>query len=205
MAEDKMVHPSIEEPSPAAEEKHSVNRCVVLAVLAAAAAVYTTRAVLVRVLIALFVAISLDPAVRLLTRRGMRRGLAVLLIFLVASGLVAAFLVSVIPAMVHQFQALVHDFPGYVANLQDRSARFRELSRPLPSDQQGPGPAREPPRPPRKRPARLHPPPVRGAVLDAHRGGADHLLHDRHAPPAARRHCGCSRMLTARSSAGSPT
>ena len=99
-----------------------------LAVFAAAAAVYTTRAVLVRVLIALFVAISLDPAVRMLTRRGMRRGLAVLLIFLVASGLVAAFLVSVIPAMVHQFQALMHDLPGYVANLQDRSARFRELS-----------------------------------------------------------------------------
>src|SRR5438067_1917199 len=42
----------------------------VLAVLAAAAAVYTTRAVLVRVLIALFIAVSLDPAVRALTRRG---------------------------------------------------------------------------------------------------------------------------------------
>src|SRR5580692_10863568 len=78
----------------------------VLAVLAAAAAVYTTRAVLVRVLIALFVAISLDPAVRMLTRRGMRRGLAVLVIFLIACGLTAAFLVSVIPAMVHQFQSL---------------------------------------------------------------------------------------------------
>jgi len=100
----------------------------VLAVLAAAAAVYTTRAVLVRVLIALFIAISLDPAVRALTRRGMRRSLAVLVIFLVASGLVAAFLMSVIPAMVHQFEALVHDFPGYIANLQDRSARFRELT-----------------------------------------------------------------------------
>ena len=99
-----------------------------LAVFAAAAAVYTTRAVLVRVLIALFVAISLDPAVRMLTRRGMRRGLAVLLIFLIAGGLVAAFLVSVIPAMVHQFQALVNDFPGYLANLQERSARFRGLS-----------------------------------------------------------------------------
>src|SRR5258705_1620701 len=73
----------------------------VLAVLAAAAAVYTTRAVLVRVLIALFIAISLDPAVRALTRRGMRRSLAVLVIFLVAGGLVAAFLMSVIPAMVH--------------------------------------------------------------------------------------------------------
>ena len=99
-----------------------------LAVLAAAAAVYTTRAVLVRVLIALFIAISLDPAVRMLTRRGMRRGLAVLLIFLVAGGLVAAFLVSVIPALVHQFEALVQDFPGYLASLQERSARFRGLS-----------------------------------------------------------------------------
>jgi predicted PurR-regulated permease PerM len=99
-----------------------------LAVLAAAAAVYTTRAVLIRVLIALFIAISLDPAVRMLTRRGMRRGLAVLIIFLVASGLVAAFLVSVIPALVHQFEALVRDFPGYLASLQERSARFRGLS-----------------------------------------------------------------------------
>jgi predicted PurR-regulated permease PerM len=100
----------------------------VLAVLAAAAAVYTTRAVLVRVLIALFVAISLDPAVRALTGRGMQRGLAVLVIFVVAGGLVAAFLVSVIPAMVHQFQELVHDFPGYIASLSDRSARFRQLT-----------------------------------------------------------------------------
>src|ERR1700751_4468574 len=100
----------------------------VLAVLVAAAAVYTTRAVLVRVLIALFIAVSLDPAVRMLTRRGMRRGLAVLVIFLVVGGLAAAFLVSVIPAMIHQFQALVHDFPGYFASLQERSARFRVLS-----------------------------------------------------------------------------
>jgi predicted PurR-regulated permease PerM len=100
----------------------------VLAVLAVAAAVYTTRAVLVRVLIALFIAVSLDPAVRALTRRGMRRGLAVLVIFLVAGGLAAAFLVSVIPAMVHQFQSLVHDFPGYIASLSDRSARFRQLT-----------------------------------------------------------------------------
>jgi predicted PurR-regulated permease PerM len=100
----------------------------VMAVLLAAAAVYTTRAVLVRVLIALFIAISLDPAVRMLTRRGMRRGLAVLVIFLAAAGLTTAFLYSVIPTMVHQFQALVHDFPGYVANLQGRSAGFRELT-----------------------------------------------------------------------------
>jgi predicted PurR-regulated permease PerM len=100
----------------------------VLAVLAAAAAVYTTRAVLVRVLIALFIAVSLDPAVRALTRRGMRRSTAVLVIFLIACGLAAAFLVSAIPAMVHQFQSLVQDFPGYIASLSDRSARFRDLT-----------------------------------------------------------------------------
>src|ERR1700748_2010463 len=103
----------------------------VLAVLVAPAAVYTTRDVLVRVLIALFIAVSLDPAVRALTRRGLRRGLAVpvilltargaavLVIFLTPGGLTAALLVSVIPAMVEQFQALVHDFPGYLASLQD--------------------------------------------------------------------------------------
>src|SRR6185369_12620090 len=100
----------------------------VLAVAAATVAVYTTRALLIRVLIALFIAVSLDPAVRALTRRGMRRGLAVLVIFLIAGGLTAAFLVSVIPAMVHQFEALVQDFPGYIASLSDRSARFRQLT-----------------------------------------------------------------------------
>ncbi len=100
----------------------------VLATLAGAAAIYTARAVLVRVLIALFVAISLDPAVRVLTRWGVRRGWAVTLIFALAMGLVAAFLMSVIPAMVSQFQELVQNFPSYVANLQDRSSRFRELS-----------------------------------------------------------------------------
>jgi predicted PurR-regulated permease PerM len=128
---------------PAGEQRQDVNTRVrpatlfrwgvyaslgVLATLAAAAAVYTARAVLIRVLIALFVAISLDPAVRVLTRWGVRRGWAVLLIFVLALGLVTAFLMSVIPAMVDQFQALVRDFPSYVANLQDRSARFRALS-----------------------------------------------------------------------------
>jgi predicted PurR-regulated permease PerM len=100
----------------------------VLTVVAVAAALYTVRGVLIQALTALFAAISLDPAVRMLTRCGMRRGLAVLLIFLVALGLVAAFLVAVIPAVVHQFQAMVNDFPDYLARLQDRSAHFRQLS-----------------------------------------------------------------------------
>jgi predicted PurR-regulated permease PerM len=91
-------------------------------------ALYTVRAILVRILIALFIAVSLDPAVRLLVRRGLRRGVAVTLIFLLAFALVAGFLLSVIPPLVDQFRNLVDDLPGYLTQLQDRSARFRELN-----------------------------------------------------------------------------
>ncbi len=100
----------------------------VLATLAAAAAVYTARAVLIRAAIALFVAISLDPAVRWLVRKGVRRSVAVTIIFVIVLALTAAFLMSVIPAMVSQFRGLVDDLPRYLNQLQDRSSRYRELS-----------------------------------------------------------------------------
>jgi predicted PurR-regulated permease PerM len=100
----------------------------VVATLAAAAAVYTARAVLIRTAIAIFVAISLDPAVRFLVRRGVRRSVAVTIIFVIVLALTTAFLMSVIPAMVSQFRGLVDDLPGYLTQLQDRSTRFRELS-----------------------------------------------------------------------------
>src|SRR5829696_568085 len=91
-------------------------------------ALYTVRAILVRILVALFVAVSLDPAVRALERRGLRRGFAVTLIFLLAFALVTAFLLSVIPPLVTQFSNLVDDLPGYLSNLQDRSSQFRQLN-----------------------------------------------------------------------------
>jgi predicted PurR-regulated permease PerM len=100
----------------------------VLATAAAAAAVYTTRGVLTEALIALFLAISLDPAVRLLMRWRIRRGIAVLVVVLVALGLTAAFLQSVIPALADQFQAMVRDFPHYMASFQHRSAGFRQIT-----------------------------------------------------------------------------
>ena len=91
-------------------------------------ALYTVRAILVRVLIALFIAVSLDPAVRWLAKRGMRRGFAVTVIFLLAFALVAGFLLSVIPPLVTQFRNLVDDLPGYLTRLQSRSSQFRELN-----------------------------------------------------------------------------
>jgi predicted PurR-regulated permease PerM len=90
-------------------------------------ALYTVRAIVVRVLIALFIAVSLDPAVRFLAKRGVRRGVAVTLIFLLALGLVAGFLLSVIPPLVTQFRNLVDDLPDYLSRLQARSSQFREL------------------------------------------------------------------------------
>src|ERR687897_1369295 len=81
-------------------------------------ALYTVRAILVRILIALFIAVSLDPAVRLRARRGMRRGVAVTLIFGLAIALVAAFLISVIPPLVTQGRNLIDDLPGHLSRLQ---------------------------------------------------------------------------------------
>jgi predicted PurR-regulated permease PerM len=100
----------------------------VLATAAAAMAVYTARGVLILALIALFLAVSLDPAVRALSRWHIRRGLAILVVVLVVLGLVAAFLQSVIPTMAEQFQAMVKDFPHYLASLQHRSAGVRQIS-----------------------------------------------------------------------------
>ena len=100
----------------------------VLATAAAAVAVYTVRGVLILALIALFLAVSLDPAVSALSRWHIRRGLAILVVVLVVLGLVVAFLQSVIPAMAEQFQAMVRDFPHYLASLQHRSASVRQIS-----------------------------------------------------------------------------
>jgi len=100
----------------------------VLATAAAALAVYTARGVLIWALIALFLAVSLDPAVRALSRWHIRRGIAIVVVVLVALGMAAAFLQSVIPAMADEFHAMVKDFPHYLAIQQHRSASLRQVS-----------------------------------------------------------------------------
>jgi predicted PurR-regulated permease PerM len=99
-----------------------------LSSVAAALVVYNVRDILLRVVVAAFLAVSLDPAVRWLTSRGVRRGLAVTVIFTVFLIILAAFLMSVIPPLVNQFGQLVRHFPDFLQNLQERSARFRELN-----------------------------------------------------------------------------
>jgi predicted PurR-regulated permease PerM len=92
-------------------------------------AVYAARGVLIRALVALFFAVSLDPAVRYLTRHGMRRGWAVTIILALAIAVLTIFLISVIPRLVTQFQSLTSDLPGYVNDLSRRFRSFRVLDR----------------------------------------------------------------------------
>jgi predicted PurR-regulated permease PerM len=78
-------------------------------------------------LIALFLAISLDTIVRMLTRWRMPRGLAVVVVLLVMLISVAALLSAVIPTTVKQFHTMVTDLPTYVANWQNGSASLRRV------------------------------------------------------------------------------
>ena len=87
------------------------------AVLSAASSVLN---ILILVVIAAVLAVGLDPFVRLLERAGMRRGLAVMLIFVIALGFLAAFAALVIPPLVREIGGLSNDIPKYAARLQTR-------------------------------------------------------------------------------------
>ncbi len=100
----------------------------VLSVALAAFAVYTVRSILVLVIISIFIAVSLDPAVRWLVRKGMRRSVAVGIIFLTVFGLLGAFLAAVIPPLVREGTGLFQDLPGYVERLPEQSPLYRDLA-----------------------------------------------------------------------------
>ena len=99
----------------------------VLVVVLAIAAVYTVRDLLVQVSIAIFVAVSLDPGVRWLIRRGVRRGHAVFIVILFILLLIAGLLWTVIPPLVSQANALTSDFPGYLDRIRKNSPSLSRL------------------------------------------------------------------------------
>ena len=91
-------------------------------------AVLIARQVLVLILISAFLAVGLDPAVRWLVRRGLRRSLAVLLIVFASLGFFGGFVAAVVPPIAHQSTQLVKHAPDYVKRL-DGNATFRSLDR----------------------------------------------------------------------------
>lgn len=100
----------------------------VLMVLLVAYAFYVVRSILVLIVIALFVAISLDPAVRWLIKRGLRRSVAVTIVVVVVLALNVVFIWSIVPPIVDQGGKLLADLPGYVHKLSEESKAVREIT-----------------------------------------------------------------------------
>ena len=100
----------------------------VLIVLLAAYGLYVIRSIIVLVLVGLFVAISLDPIVRWLTGKGLRRSWAVALVVVTGLILLVAFVWSVVPPITRQGGALVNDLPGYLQRLSAESRGVREVT-----------------------------------------------------------------------------
>ncbi|WP_162907801.1 AI-2E family transporter, partial [Allorhizocola rhizosphaerae] len=99
-----------------------------LTVFVAIQAVWAVRDILVLALVALFVAVSLDPATRWLVRHRVRRPFAVAIILLIALLSVAAVMALVGPPLVREASEIPDKIPGYVSALDERSQTFRELS-----------------------------------------------------------------------------
>jgi predicted PurR-regulated permease PerM len=76
--------------------------------------------ILILVLIALVLAVGLDPAVRRLVSSGMRRGAAVATIFLAFVVFVVLFGLLVVPPLVQQVTGLADDVPQYARELSAR-------------------------------------------------------------------------------------
>jgi predicted PurR-regulated permease PerM len=90
-------------------------------------ALYLIRSILVLVLIAGFLAVGLDPAVRRLEKLGMRRGFAVATIFLAALLFIAGFIFAVVPPLVRQIAEFATKLPEYVQDLANSNPRIQEF------------------------------------------------------------------------------
>ncbi|MBV9292465.1 MAG: AI-2E family transporter [Frankiales bacterium] len=83
--------------------------------------VIIARQVLILILIAAFMAVGLDPAVRWLVGRGLKRSIAVLVIIVAALGFFGGFVAAVAPPIAKQSSALVKQAPAYVERLDNNS------------------------------------------------------------------------------------
>jgi predicted PurR-regulated permease PerM len=88
-------------------------------------AVIIARQVLVLILVAAFLAVGLDPAVRWLVRRGFRRSIAVLVITVAALGFFGGFVAAVVPPIAKQSTQLVKKAPDYAKKLDSNETFHR--------------------------------------------------------------------------------
>jgi predicted PurR-regulated permease PerM len=86
---------------------------------------YIVRSVVVLVFVAGFLAVALGPPVDFLQRRGMRRSLAILTIYLAFAAAIFGVGLLVVPPVVDQVNGLSKDIPGWVKDLR-KSKTFRK-------------------------------------------------------------------------------
>ena len=102
-------------------------RQVVVLILGVLAAVWVLRALrglLVLLVISLFLAVALEPAVAYLARRGARRGLATGAIFVLVFVAALLFVGMMTPLIVDQTATFIANIPGYTDQVQDLFGRF---------------------------------------------------------------------------------
>ena len=74
--------------------------------------------ILILLVMATFLAIGLNPVVEFFMRRGMRRGLSVLLVLVVVIGVLALFVVAVAPVISEQIALITRNAPDWLDALQ---------------------------------------------------------------------------------------
>lgn len=77
--------------------------------------------VIIYVVFALFAALGLDPIVRLLERRGVRRPWGIVIVYLGFALVLAGVLLLIIPAVVQQIAQFVRDIPSILRDFQSSS------------------------------------------------------------------------------------
>ncbi|MGK3951738.1 AI-2E family transporter [Microbacterium sp. I2] len=99
----------------------------VLGALLLGSALGVISTILVYIVLAIFLAVALDPIVRLLERRGVRRSAGIAIVFCGFALLMAAFLIFVLPPVIAQIIELVEVLPSAIAAIPD-SDWFARLS-----------------------------------------------------------------------------
>jgi predicted PurR-regulated permease PerM len=92
---------------------------IVLAVAILLAVVWISRQVLTWIVVAIFLALALNPAVEFFQRRGLRRGWSAALTFLLAIGGIVALGSLFVPTLVDEARGFANALPGYVNDVSE--------------------------------------------------------------------------------------
>ena len=90
---------------------------------------YKVRSVLLLVFVAGFLAVGLDPAVTWLEKKGVKRGLAVAIVFVSLLLFLVGFVAAVVPPLVEQVTNFATNLPEYIDNLAKRNDRIADYVR----------------------------------------------------------------------------